>query len=85
MRGHGSVIVGGDLPTAVFRAGYSEENARMEATALSLGGPIRRHFRFADLDVFRNVHPRKGNLKPPWLGGFDHERVMWKCLSNKYS
>lgn len=37
MRGHGSTVVGGTLPQAVYRAIYTEANARIQATAASLG------------------------------------------------
>ena len=37
MRGHGSTVVGGTLPQAVYRAIYTETNARIQATAASLG------------------------------------------------
>lgn len=37
MRGHGSVVVGSDLPTAVYRAVYTEINARIQIQALQLG------------------------------------------------
>lgn len=39
MRGHGSVAVGKSLPEAVFRAVYTEVNARTQAAALALGEP----------------------------------------------
>ncbi len=38
MRGHGNVVVAPSLKLAVFRAVYTELNARLEAEALSLGG-----------------------------------------------
>jgi HCOMODA/2-hydroxy-3-carboxy-muconic semialdehyde decarboxylase len=40
MRGHGDVVVGPTLPLAVFRAVYTEVNARLQAQAMALGGPI---------------------------------------------
>lgn len=40
MRGHGSVAVGGSLMSAVYRAIYTEMNARIQTEALRLGGPI---------------------------------------------
>jgi ribulose-5-phosphate 4-epimerase/fuculose-1-phosphate aldolase len=40
MRGHGDVIVAPTLPLAVFRAVYTEVNARLQAQAIGLGGPI---------------------------------------------
>ncbi|MFI7231170.1 class II aldolase/adducin family protein [Nonomuraea angiospora] len=39
MRGHGSVAVGASLPEAVYRAVYTEVNARLQAQALALGAP----------------------------------------------
>jgi len=40
MRGHGNVVVASTLPMAVFRAVYTEVNARLQAQALALGGPV---------------------------------------------
>jgi len=37
LRGHGSVVVGSSIPQVVFRAIYTEVNARIEAEALRLG------------------------------------------------
>ena len=38
MRGHGAVMVGPSIPLAVFRAVYTEVNARMQQNAIMLGG-----------------------------------------------
>ena len=40
MRAHGSVASGPDLPSAVFRAVYTEVNARIQHQASAYGGPI---------------------------------------------
>ena len=40
MRGHGAVIVGPDLPLAVRRAIFTEDNAQILSTALQMGGPV---------------------------------------------
>jgi HCOMODA/2-hydroxy-3-carboxy-muconic semialdehyde decarboxylase len=40
MRGHGNVVVGPDLRYAVFRAYYTEINARLQLQALTLEGPL---------------------------------------------
>jgi HCOMODA/2-hydroxy-3-carboxy-muconic semialdehyde decarboxylase len=40
MRGHGNVVVGPSLEVAVFRAVYTEVNARLQIQASILGGPI---------------------------------------------
>jgi ribulose-5-phosphate 4-epimerase/fuculose-1-phosphate aldolase len=37
MRGHGNVVVGGTIQEAVFRAVYTEVNARLQSEALRLG------------------------------------------------
>ena len=38
MRGHGNVVVGRSIPEVVFRAIYTEMNARLQSEALRLGG-----------------------------------------------
>ncbi len=38
MRGHGNVVVGSNIQNVVWRAYYTEVNARMLATALAIGG-----------------------------------------------
>lgn len=40
MRGHGFVVVGGSVPAAVYRAVYTEWNARLQREAISLGGDV---------------------------------------------
>ena len=40
MRGHGDVAVGPSVKMAVFRAYYTDVNARLQAQAISLGGDI---------------------------------------------
>jgi ribulose-5-phosphate 4-epimerase/fuculose-1-phosphate aldolase len=40
MRGHGNVVVGPTIPLTVFRAVYTEVNARVQAQAIALGGPV---------------------------------------------
>lgn len=40
MRGHGDTVVADSLPYAVYRAYYTEVNARELAQALALGGPV---------------------------------------------
>jgi len=39
MRGHGDSVVGPSLPNAVFRAYYTEINARQQLAAITIGGP----------------------------------------------
>ena len=40
MRGHGNVVVGSSVPMAIYRAVYTEINARLQLQAIALGGPI---------------------------------------------
>ena len=40
MRGHGNVVVGPSVQVAVYRAVYTEINARLQAQAIALGGPV---------------------------------------------
>jgi len=40
MRGHGAVVVGPSIPLAVFRAVYTEVNARLQGQAMALGGQV---------------------------------------------
>ncbi len=40
LRGHGNVVVGPSIQLAVARAIYMEGNARLQITAMTLGGPI---------------------------------------------
>jgi HCOMODA/2-hydroxy-3-carboxy-muconic semialdehyde decarboxylase len=40
MRGHGNVVVGSNLKYAVFRAYYTEVNARLQLQARALDGPL---------------------------------------------
>ena len=41
MRGHGDSVVAPTLPNVVFRAYYTEINARQQLAALTIGGPIK--------------------------------------------
>jgi HCOMODA/2-hydroxy-3-carboxy-muconic semialdehyde decarboxylase len=40
MRGHGDVVVGPNIQVAVYRAIYTDVNARLQAQALALGGQV---------------------------------------------
>ena len=40
MRGHGMTVVGASIPEAVFRAVYTQVNARLQAIAAHLEGPV---------------------------------------------
>ena len=63
MRGHGWVAVGRSLAEAVYRAIYTEVNARVQANALALGGAVRyldeTEARLCDATI-------AANLSRPW-------------------
>jgi ribulose-5-phosphate 4-epimerase/fuculose-1-phosphate aldolase len=40
MRGHGDVVVGPSVKVAVFRAYYTDANARLQSQAIALGGEV---------------------------------------------
>jgi HCOMODA/2-hydroxy-3-carboxy-muconic semialdehyde decarboxylase len=67
MRGHGNVCVGPNVMTAVYRAIYTEVNARLQAQAIALGGPIK----FLEPEECALITGRKDtNFQRPW--------AMWK-------
>ena len=62
MRGHGSTAVGDSLQAAVYRAVYTEVNARMQADAMRLG-PVN----FLTEEEGRAIaQTNQGQLKRPW-------------------
>jgi ribulose-5-phosphate 4-epimerase/fuculose-1-phosphate aldolase len=63
MRGHGNVVVGPNLPIAVFRAIYTEVNARLQTTALALGGPVN-YLSPQEGDIITNKEP--GDVGRAW-------------------
>lgn len=63
MRGHGAVAVGPTLPHVVFRAVYTEMNARLQTQAMALGGPVR----YLDPEEARRAEASlDGTLGRPW-------------------
>jgi ribulose-5-phosphate 4-epimerase/fuculose-1-phosphate aldolase len=65
MRGHGNVVVANTLPMAVFRAVYTEVNARLQAQAIALGGPV--NFLAPEegekaMKVLENIHLRAWDI-----------------------
>ena len=63
MRGHGAVVVGPSLPVAVFRAVYTETNARLQAQAMALGGPVT----YLDPEEARRAEANVGGtIGRPW-------------------
>jgi HCOMODA/2-hydroxy-3-carboxy-muconic semialdehyde decarboxylase len=63
MRGHGNVVVGPTIPIAVFRAIYTEVNARLQTTAHMLGGPIN-YISPEEGDIITNKHT--GDVGRAW-------------------
>ncbi len=67
MRGHGNVCVGPNIMTAVYRAVYTEVNARLQAQAIALGGPVT----FLEPEECELITGRRDtNFQRPW--------AMWK-------
>jgi ribulose-5-phosphate 4-epimerase/fuculose-1-phosphate aldolase len=63
MRGHGAVVVGDSLPRVVFRSVYTEVNARLQAQAMALGGPVT----YLDDEEARRADTSVGGTVPrPW-------------------
>jgi ribulose-5-phosphate 4-epimerase/fuculose-1-phosphate aldolase len=63
MRGHGMTVVGGSVPEAVYRAMYTEMNARMQLQATLLEGPIEF---LSDEEGRRATAANRGTLERPW-------------------
>ena len=63
MRGHGAVVVGASLPHVVFRSVYLEMNARLQAQAMALGGPVT----YLDPEEARRAEASiTGTIGRPW-------------------
>ena len=60
MRGHGNVVVAGDVKIAVYRAVYTEMNARIQLQAMMAGGPITfldpEEGRLIDATIATQIH-----------------------------
>jgi ribulose-5-phosphate 4-epimerase/fuculose-1-phosphate aldolase len=63
MRGHGMSVIGDSVPEAVFRAIYTEMNARMQLQATQLEGPIEF---LSDEEGRRSQASNRGTLERPW-------------------
>src|SRR5690242_17439245 len=63
MRGHGMTIVGDGVPEAVYRAIYTEMNARLQLQATQLEGPIEF---LTDEEGRRSTAANRGTLERPW-------------------
>ncbi|HEX4926731.1 MAG TPA: class II aldolase/adducin family protein [Burkholderiales bacterium] len=63
MRGHGMTVIGASIPEAVFRAIYTEMNARLQLQAGQLEGPIEF---LSDEEGRRATVSNAGTLERPW-------------------
>jgi ribulose-5-phosphate 4-epimerase/fuculose-1-phosphate aldolase len=63
MRGHGMTVVGDSVQEAVFRAIYTEMNARMQLQAGTLEGPIQF---LSETEGRRATVSNRGTLERPW-------------------
>ncbi len=63
MRGHGMTVIGDSVPEAVFRAVYTEMNARLQLQATQLEGPIEF---LSDEEGRRATASNRGTLERPW-------------------
>jgi ribulose-5-phosphate 4-epimerase/fuculose-1-phosphate aldolase len=62
MRGHGSTTVGRSLPEAVFRAVYTEVNARLQAEAMRMGEVTF----LSDKEALRSSAANAGQIARAW-------------------
>jgi len=63
MRGHGMTVVGATVQEAVFRAIYTEMNARLQLQAAQLEGPIEF---LSDEEGRRSTAANAGTIERPW-------------------
>ena len=63
MRGHGMTVVGATVQEAVFRAIYTEMNARLQIQATQLEGPIEF---LSDEEGKRSTVSNAGTIERPW-------------------
>jgi ribulose-5-phosphate 4-epimerase/fuculose-1-phosphate aldolase len=63
MRGHGMTVVGASVQEAVFRAIYTEMNARLQLQAMQLEGPIEF---LSDEEGRRSTAANAGTIERPW-------------------
>lgn len=63
MRGHGMTVVGGSVQEAVFRAIYTEMNARLQLQATQLEGPVEF---LSGEEGRRSTTTNAGTLERPW-------------------
>jgi ribulose-5-phosphate 4-epimerase/fuculose-1-phosphate aldolase len=62
MRGHGVTVVGASIEEAVFRAVYTEMNARLQMQAQTLGEPVYLNAE----EAARSTHTNRSVLRRAW-------------------
>ena len=63
MRGHGAVVVAPDMPRAVFRSVYTEQNARLQAQAMQLSQKVT----YLDAEEAKKAQTTmEGTVARPW-------------------
>jgi HCOMODA/2-hydroxy-3-carboxy-muconic semialdehyde decarboxylase len=62
MRGHGSTVVGASVEEAVFRAIYTEMNAKLQMQALALGEPVYLN----EEEAAKSMRTNRGVLRRAW-------------------
>jgi ribulose-5-phosphate 4-epimerase/fuculose-1-phosphate aldolase len=63
MRGHGMTVVGESIPEVVFRAVYTQMNARLQLQAQALEGPIEF---LSEVEGRLSTAANRGTLERPW-------------------
>ena len=63
MRGHGMTVVGESLPEVVFRAVYTEMNAKLQMQAARLDGPLEF---LSDEEGRRATESNRPTIERPW-------------------
>jgi len=63
MRGHGMTVVGESIPEVVFRAVYTERNAKLQAQAHALDGPLTF---LSDVEGRGATEANRSTLARPW-------------------
>jgi HCOMODA/2-hydroxy-3-carboxy-muconic semialdehyde decarboxylase len=63
MRGHGMTVVGDGIPEAVFRAIYTEMNAKLQMGAARLDGPLTF---LSDKEGANATESNRGTIGRPW-------------------
>ena len=63
MRGHGMTVIGASVQEAVFRAIYTEMNARLQIQAMQLEGPVEF---LSEEEGKRSTVSNAGTIERPW-------------------